>query len=297
MRIARKGVSPVIATLLLILIAVAAAVLLYTWVSSLSANVAGSQVTGKTLTVIQATWAMGNVADNRTIDRQSFSADLPVLIISFKAPPAAVGGGGAGSNLLAIDNVDVLYSGRVLCHYNAFAMSADDHQHTGTSIGGNTAWGVIFYGYRGDKANVLDGNDLFPPGGIAVSTTKSATAYGAAGAVASGAKVNAGFGNTSLVTIVAGVWNVQYVSTNKVETMFNTTTATIRFDRWTGEYTWAPVNGNAVPLFDLAKVGQDDWSLIVYCKNVNPNVMNSVDVRLQFQDGSTWSTTVPLTVQ
>jgi hypothetical protein len=25
--------------------------------------------------------------------------------------------------------------------------------------------------------------------------------------------------------------------------------------------------------------------------------MNSVDVRLQFQDGSTWSTTVPLTVQ
>jgi hypothetical protein len=97
------------------------------------------------------------------------------------------------------------------------------------------------------------------------------------------------------VTIVAGVWNVQYVSNTKVETMFNATQAIIRFDRWTGDYLTGA--SNSVPLFDLGKVGQDDWSLVVWCKNVNPNVMNSVDVRIQFQDGSTWQTTVPLTVQ
>jgi flagellin-like protein len=299
MRIARKGVSPVIATLLLILIAVAAAVLLYTWVSGLSANVAGSQVTGKTLTVIQATWAMGN--KDKSITNTAFSADYPVLIISFKAPPAAVGGGGAGSNLLTIDNVDVLYSGRVICHYNAFAMSADDHQHTGTKVGQETAMGLVFYGYGGANAGVLDNSDLYPPGGIAIDTSADLVnkpTNAAAGQLVDGDTVYAFFGNTSLVTIVAGVWNLQYVSTNKVETMFNPTTATIRFDRWTGEYLWkATAAGNAVPLFDLAKVGQDDWSMIIYCKNVNPNVMNSVDVRLQFQDGSTWSTTVPLTVQ
>jgi flagellin-like protein len=306
MKALRKGVSPVVATLLLILIAVAAAVLLYTWVSGMSANVAGSKVTGKTLTVIQATWAMGNAKSDAAnpIDNTFFSADNPVLIISFKAPPAAVGGGGAGSNLLTIDNVDVIYSGRVICHYNAFALSAADVQHTATKVGAKIAKGLVFGGYVGSTNGVLDNKDLYPPGGIVVNdigkTPANATGVGGGavttGAYAAGVDFALGKFNVSLVTIIAGVWQVQYVSTNKVETYFNPTTATIRFDRWTGDYIWSDDN-TGVPLFDLGKVGQDDWSLIIYCTNVNPNVMNSVDVRLQFQDGSTWQTTVPLTVQ
>jgi len=296
----RKGVSPVIATLLLILIAVAAAVLLYTWVSGLSANVAGSQVTGKTLTVIQATWAMGP-NNNTAVDKQTFSADTPVLIISFKAPPAAVGGAGAGSNLLTIDNVDVIYSGRVICHYNAFALSTDDKQHTGTTTGGLSGYGFYFAGFSGNTYGALDPDDLFPPGGIVVATSNNPNIPAADGNVTSGATVNGlvNLANTdSFVTIVAGVWEVQYVSNNKVETYFKSTTATIRFDRWVGSQVTTDSNGGGNPdLFDLGKVGQDDWSLVIWCKNVNPNVMNSVDVRLQFQDGSTWTTTVPLTVQ
>jgi flagellin-like protein len=296
MRIARKGVSPVVATLLLILIAVAAAVLLYTWVSGLSANVAGSKVTGKTLTVIQATWAMGEHSGTSI----NFSADNPVLIISFKAPPAAVGGGGAGSNLLTIDNVDVLYSGRVICHYNAWALSDADVEHTGTTAGGLNGNALIFAGFVGSTKDELDTADLYPPGGIAISvTTVGGTGVWGNGYVTNTASNNYYFdGSGAFVTIIAGVWNVQYVSTNKVETEFTNTTATIRFDRWTGET--VTINGGTaaqVDTFDLAKVGQDDWSLIVWCPNINPNVMNSVDVRLQFQDGSTWSTTVPLTVQ
>jgi flagellin-like protein len=299
MRIARKGVSPVVATLLLILIAVAAAVLLYTWVSGLSANVAGSKVSGKTLTVIQATWALGPTAVPYTAT--AFSADYPVLIISFKAPPAAVGGSGPGT-LLTIDNVDVMYAGRVICHYNGWALSAGDVQHTGTNAGGLNGTALVFAGYYGSTQGTFDDNDLYPPGGIALAFTTT----GGTGLFNNGA-VPADYAGTpapsvldtnsqSFVTIIAGVWNVQYVSTNKVETQFTPTTATIRFDRWLGES--VQVNAkNSVPLFDLAKVGQDDWSMVIYCKNVNPNVMNSVIVRLQFQDGSTWQTTVPLTVQ
>ncbi len=45
---ARKGVSPIVATLLLILVAVAAAVVLYTWVSGLSSSAksSGAERTG-----------------------------------------------------------------------------------------------------------------------------------------------------------------------------------------------------------------------------------------------------------
>jgi len=293
MRIARKGVSPVIATLLLILIAVAAAVLLYTWVSGLSANVAGSQVSGKTLTLIQATWALGS-ADTAAA-ATAFSPQKPVLIVSFKAPPAVVGGGGAGASLITLDNVDVIYSGRVICHYNAFALSTDDAQHTTTTpAGGATGYGVLFYGYYGTTQGAVDDEDLYSPGGIAVSTNNTPT-NAAAGAVASGETI--GVFTDPFVTVVAGVWEVQYVTTQKVETNFRATNANIRFDRWTGEAVNADNSGNNVDLFDLAKVGQDDWSLVVWCDKVNPNVMNAVDVRIQFQDGSTWSTTVPLTVQ
>jgi flagellin-like protein len=300
-RIARKGVSPVVATLLLILIAVAAAVLLYTWVSGLSANVAGSKVSGKTLTVIQATWALGPAAVPYTAT--AFSADYPVLIISFKAPPAAVGGSGPGT-LLTIDNVDVMYAGRVICHYNGWALSNGDVQHTGTSAGGLNGTALVFAGYYGSTQGALDDNDLYPPGGIAISFTKSpkrgtgVLGPGAVSADYDGKPTTLGDKSQSFVTIVAGVWNVQYVSTDKVETQFSNTTATIRFDRWLGSSVTVSGDGkNSVPLFDLAKVGQDDWSIVIYCKNVNPNVMNSVIVRLQFQDGSTWQTTVPLTVQ
>jgi flagellin-like protein len=315
----RKGVSPVIATLLLILIAVAAAVLLYTWVSSLSANVAGSQVTGKTLTVIQATWAMGwndGSTVNGLVDGASeFSADYPVLIISFKAPPATVGGGGAGSNLLTIDNVDVVYSGRVICHYNAFTLSTDDAQHVGTTAGGLAGNGLLFTGYTGSDRSQDDSNDLMPPGGIVVGIADTymnaahgnVTVQSTAPSYSQALFSASGYQAPSFVTVVAGVWEVQYVSTNHVETNFKSTTATIRFDRWTGlggqqkfpyyDSTNSAVSQKTLDTFDLAKVGQDDWSLVVYCKSVNPNVMNSVDIRLQFQDGSTWSTTVPLTVQ
>jgi flagellin-like protein len=285
MRIAKKGVSPVIATLLLILIAVAAAVLLYTWVSGLSANVAGSQVTGKTLTVIQATWAMGDNHANQT-----------VLIISFKAPPAAVGGGGAGSNLLTIDNVDVLYSGRVICHYNGFALSTSDRQHTGSTAGGITGYALMFAGYAGSQPGKEDSSDAYPPGAIFVEVSNTPGDFVSYLTSPPTTKFT---GTDNFVTVIAAVWNVQYVSTNRVETYFTNTTATIRFDRWLGTGSRIAVGGttNEVDTFDLAKVGQDDWSMIIWCKNINPNVMNSVDVRLQFQDGSTWSTTVPLTVQ
>ncbi|UXD22575.1 hypothetical protein IPA_06370 [Ignicoccus pacificus DSM 13166] len=302
----RKGVHPIIATLLLILIAVAAAVLLYTWVSSLSANVAGSKVTGKTLTIIQATWALGNNQtgiSNVTV----FTSDRPVLVISFKAPPAAVGGQGAGMNLITLDNVDVIYAGRVICHYSAFALSAWDVQHTGASTGFSRTpvKGVDFGGYVGENIGALDGNDTYSPGGIAVNTRTEAdnpTTFNQDGYAfyKVGDSSNAYFSRgIPFATIVAQVWNVQYVSNQKVETYFNSTNANIRFDRWTGDYLSDDTNSPFyyVPAFDLAKVGQDDWSLVIWCPQVNPNVMNSVQVRVQFQDGSTWETMIPLTVQ
>ncbi|ALU12286.1 hypothetical protein EYM_02110 [Ignicoccus islandicus DSM 13165] len=317
MKALRKGVSPVIATLLLILIAVAAAVLLYTWVGSLSANVAGSQVTGKTLTVIQATWAMGDYRDGTGA---GFKVDYPVLIISFKAPPAAVGGAGAGQNLVTIDNVDVIYAGRILCHYAAFLQSTDD-QHTGSTAGGLQSYGIAFAGFGGQTAGQLDGNDQLPPGGIVLAFANT-QGVGAKGQVTDADLtdgITAPTGTTtayiyatdgtntyttdSFATIVAGVWEVTYPSTNKVETNFKSTNAVIRYDRWTGStlnvayHDGTNAQQRAIDTFDLAKVGQDDWSLVIWCQKVNPNVMDNVDIRLQFQDGSTWETTVPLTVQ
>jgi flagellin-like protein len=294
----KKGVSPVIATLLLILIAVAAAVLLYTWVSSLSANVAGSKVTGKSLTVIQATWALGN--SDKTLNQTVFKSDIPVLIISFKAPPAVVGPASPGLNLITLDNVDVIYAGRVICHYADFAQSAWDVQHTGSTagFGGTTANGIDFGGFVGDQIASLDANDLYSPGGIVVNkrdqaddpATFNAKTYSF---YATNDTTNIYFDKgVPLATVVSQVWSVQYVSNQKVETYFNATSANVRFDRWTGKFIYTDV-----PTYDLAKVGQDDWSLVVWCPQVNPNVMNSVLVRVQFQDGSTWETTIPLTVQ
>jgi flagellin-like protein len=306
MKALKKGVSPVIATLLLILIAVAAAVLLYTWVSSLSANVAGSKVTGKTLAVIQATWALGNSVKDGYLSAKNFTANRPVLIISFKAPPAVVGGQGAGMNLITLDNVDVIYAGRVICHYSAFALSAWDVQHTGATTGFSVpkVSGLDFGGYVGNTIGTLDGNDTYAPGGIVVNNRTKADDPADFNKVGYAFYDNATTSNLAFdknvpfATIVAQVWNVQYVSNQKVETYFNSTNANIRFDRWTGDYlAYNTAKTNAIPTFDLAKVGQDDWSLVVWCPQVNPNVMNSVQVRIQFQDGSTWETMIPLTVQ
>jgi len=307
----RKGVSPVIATLLLILIAVAAAVLLYTWVSGLSANVAGTQVTGKTLTLIQATWAMPYNGTG-TANAANFDVNDAVLILSFKAPPAAVGGAGSGKVGVTLDNADVLYAGRVICHYDSWAMSTDDAFHTGQRVGNaNPAYGMVLMGYVGTNVNVYDpGYDLRVPGGIVLGLNDTA-GHAAANYVKEGGTVKNEVAipqGDSWATVVAGTWEVNYVSTNYVETYFKPTNAIIRYDRFANQYlnydattgaltTSNTATGTSVPLYDNVKVSQDDFAVVIWCKNINMNVMNSVDVRLQFQDGSTWTTSVPLAVQ
>ncbi len=312
MKALRKGVSPVVATLLLILIAVAAAVLLYTWVSGLSANVAGSKVTGKTLTLIQATWAMAFASGTATNPAPGdFDVNSAVLILSFKAPPAAVGSAGAGQVGVTFDNADVLYGGRVICHYSSWALSTDDKFHIGQDVGGATAYGLFFQGYSGANEGVYDaGYDLQTPGGIIAEETKGNTVPGASNTTTTASTLINPINipaSDSFATVVAGVWQVSYVATRYVETSFKNTTAVIRFDRFANSYLNRNTDGSLttssapgtdpIPLFDMVKVSQDDFAVVIWCKNINMNVMNSVDVRLQFKDGSTWTTTVPLGVQ
>lgn len=59
MRIGRKGVSPVIATLLLILIAVAAAILVYVWVTGFATSTTSTPPTGKINVKIEAAYYSG----------------------------------------------------------------------------------------------------------------------------------------------------------------------------------------------------------------------------------------------
>ena len=304
MKALRKGVSPVIATLLLILIAVAAAVLLYTWVGSLSANVAGSNVAGKSLTLIQATWARPatSISNHNAND---FSKNQAVLILSFQPAATATQGG----NAIKIDVIDVYYQGRVVCHYDRFPMTTDDKYHVGQKIGqainGN---GLRFWGYGGSTSGNWDNEDLMVPGGIihtysnnpnddaaAGQTTWDSTSY-----INLANEVNFRDGHP-FATVVAGTWEVNYVSTNYVETDFKPTKAVVKFDRFTNDYYDTDNNDsnyqNDVPNFDQVSVSQSNFAVVIWCPNVNPNVMQQVNVKITFADGSTWQAAVPLSIQ
>lgn len=334
MRTMRKGVSPVIATLLLILIAVAAAVLLYTWVSSLSANVAGSKVTGKSLSLIQATWATSYMSAPASGRQQMVFDKGVVLIASFQAPPAAVSGGqGAGFGQVTIDNVNVLFNGRVICGYNALALSADDRFHVGKTMGtrttenlntagigtsGTTA-GVVVAGYYGTAQGTRDPSDndydALVPGLVLFTTTNVTTnaAYGSAsfnGTATINGVNNAVYGNVgnakfypadeSFATVIAGTYEVNYVATDYVETNFKPSGAKVVYDKWMSNYVGVATDGTNVAqadLFDMVTVSQGAWTVVAYCPNVNINTMNSVTLQLQFKDGSTWETNIPLNVQ
>nr|5KYH_A Chain A, Iho670 [Ignicoccus hospitalis]5KYH_B Chain B, Iho670 [Ignicoccus hospitalis]5KYH_C Chain C, Iho670 [Ignicoccus hospitalis]5KYH_D Chain D, Iho670 [Ignicoccus hospitalis]5KYH_E Chain E, Iho670 [Ignicoccus hospitalis]5KYH_F Chain F, Iho670 [Ignicoccus hospitalis]5KYH_G Chain G, Iho670 [Ignicoccus hospitalis]5KYH_H Chain H, Iho670 [Ignicoccus hospitalis]5KYH_I Chain I, Iho670 [Ignicoccus hospitalis]5KYH_J Chain J, Iho670 [Ignicoccus hospitalis]5KYH_K Chain K, Iho670 [Ignicoccus ho len=302
-------VSPVIATLLLILIAVAAAVLLYTWVSGLSANVAGTQVTGKSLTLIQATWARPATNVGTTISKDSFDRSKAVLILSFQPPAQVLQGGQA----ITIDAIDVLYQGRVVCHYDSFPMTADDKYHIGQTIGGLTAFGLVFWGFVGSTLSDFDAhNETLVPGGIIhgksdLATQPAARGYlggdkGVTGEVHPGEKYKPDIllsfdDQYPFATILAGTWEVNYVSTNYVETNFRNTSAVIKFDRFVNtHYSPDTQNNNGVPIFDVASASQSNFAVVIWCPNVNPNVMQSVDVKMVFSDGSTWEASVPLSI-
>ena len=164
-----------------------------------------------------------------------------------------------------------------------------------------TAIGFYFMGYAGNKANQYDLNDTLVPGGIIIGASESPYQNGAAGQATSQDEVGYVVMPTApFVTLVAGVWEVNYVSTKYVETDFKPTNAEVRFSRFAQNSIYISLSDGStynLPLFDLVQVSQDDFTVVIWCNNINMNVMNSVDVRLQFQDGSTWSTNVPLSVQ
>ncbi len=333
MKAIRKGVSPVVATLLLILIAVAAAVLLYTWVSGMSANVAGSKVTGKTLSLIQATWAGTYQINNGNDKPDTIAYDKGiVLIASFQAPAAAVGKQQAGYGQITIDNVNVLFNGRVICGYNLLAASADDRFHVGQTMGtrdvesvgnANTTTttkrvaGVIMAGFSGTTVGTRDAADNdhdSPVPGIVLFATvdtpmeaANGTTVFAGGTYVEGKDTRGG--NTyyfypakdAFATVVAGTYQVNYVATDYVETSFNPTGAKVVYDKWMSQYVNVAVDGQGnnyqADLFDLVTVSQGAFSVVAYCPNVNINTMNSVMLQLQFKDGSTWQTEIPLNVQ
>jgi flagellin-like protein len=332
----RKGVSPVIATLLLILIAVAAAVLLYTWVSSLSANVAGSKVAGKTLSLIQATWATSYMsAPNYGQQQMVFDKGI-VLIASFQAPPSVVKGGQqAGYATITIDNVNVLFNGKVICGYNQIAASIDDSFHIGRTMGtrnvedlatgaftasSTKVAGVVVAGYGGLNLSTRDSStsdvDALVPGLVLFTTSDAPgnAAYGkaqyAGNATINGVE-NAVYGNVStayfypakdsFVTVIAGTYETNYVATDYVETNFKPSGAKIVYDKWMSNYVNVAEDGNGnnyqADLYDLVKVSQGAWTVVAYCPNVNINTMSSATLQIQFADGSTWEQSIPLTVQ
>ncbi len=322
----KKAISPVIATLLLILIAVAAAVLLYTWVSGLSSQVTGQQVTGKTLSLIAATWALGNYTDGTppTPDYNSV-----VIIASFQSPPAAVGSQGGKFAEYVIDNINILFQGKPVCAYNLLAASADDRIHIGQAMGtravanfattatdSNKVAGVVAAGYAGSVAGTRDPStndrDTIVPGYILFTTVDSPTNAANGTSIYEGAttlksvyahteadatKYLYPVGTQPFATVIAGVWQVNYVASQYVETSFKASGARIVYDRWASNYVTITQNGAQADLFDQVHVSQGAWSIVAYCPNININTMNSVILQIQFADGSTWETTVSLQLQ
>ena len=210
----------------------------------------------RTLSLISAFWA------------SSFFKNRAVIVITLRSPLTF----GSPPAPIALDNVDVLFGGRVICHYDGFAS------------------GLKFYGYVGSKRGELDAHDALVPGKIVIGKGS-----GAGGALTWEQVQNSSFlklTDEPFVSVVPGVWEITYVSTIYVETNFMSTNATISLEKELYE-----LSDYGAKVFDEAKVGGDDWSLVIWCPNVDPNVMDSVVVRLQLNDGSTWEATVPLTVQ
>ena len=77
-----------------------------------------------------------------------------------------------------------------------------------------------------------------------------------------------------------------------METNFKPSKAVLKFDKFTNNY-----YSTNVPNFDQVSVSRDDFTVVIWCPLVNPNVMLGVDVKITFADGSAWQAVVPLSVQ
>ena len=211
------------------------------------------------------TWAMG-VRDGK------FSLEAPILIVTLSGPSD-------------LDGVYVTYLYHTICYYHYFALSADDVKALRES-----GKGLTVSGYYGSTEFVLDNRDLNLPGGIIVNVTSE------------GRGVTSSKNSTVLpslkdpfVTVVAGTWEVLFVSPSKVETYFNPTNATVTFMDVSNEV--EAVKGSKVRTFDSVRVRGDRWSLIIWCNKININVMDKVEVVLLSRSGGVTRVEVPLLVQ
>jgi len=84
MREKRKAVSPIVATLLLILIAVAAAVVLYSWVSGLSSS---TKSTGAEKTGIAFTIEAAKLYANTTYNSTTYGANVTIYVRNVGSVP------------------------------------------------------------------------------------------------------------------------------------------------------------------------------------------------------------------
>jgi hypothetical protein len=173
-----------------------------------------------------------------------------------------------------------------------------------------------YYGYsQGTRDPHANDYDALVPGLVLFTTTDQHTdaAYGSAeynGTATINGISNAVVGkignakfypaDESFATVIAGTYEVNYVASDYVETNFKASGAKIVYDKWMSNYVGVANDGShtyQADLFDVVKVSQGAWTVIAYCPNVNINTMNSVTLQLQFADGSTWSTNIPLQVQ
>jgi hypothetical protein len=296
-------------------------------------------VTGKSLSLIQATWA-ATYAYGHIGLQLDFSKGV-VLIASFQAPPSAVSGGQqAGYGVVTIDNVNVLFNGKVICGYNQLAISTDDRFHVGKTMGSRTAEtaanttattnnvaGVFVSGFAGYKHGTRDPSDFdadSPVPGLVLFATSDKVGHAAAGYALNDSDYDIGIHDytqgvvqggdwngytvgpaaSAFATVIAGTYEVNYIATDYVETNFKPSGAKIVYDKWMSNYVDVAIVNPAgtqatlqADLFDMVKVSQGSWTVVAYCPNVNINTMNSVTLQLQFADGSTWETNIPLSVQ
>ncbi|UXD22714.1 hypothetical protein IPA_07610 [Ignicoccus pacificus DSM 13166] len=236
-----------------------------------------------------------------------------VFVLSFMNPPK-----------IPLDSVEVRFGRRTICTYSYLVASVGSNVigtsvpqsrtvedlKTGKPISVNKISGIVVSGYHGLSKREVDDKDSIAPGIILFTTSdmgNSAVYSSASFAMLKKGILVGKIGNTlfyspykPFATVVNGVLELVYVSRSKVETNFRKTNAIITFDRWAGRSVSVAYDGThkyQADLYDIVGIKKDLWSLIVYCDNVNVNVMPQVTLRLTFIDGSVWSVNIPLAVQ
>ncbi len=268
-----KGLSPIVAELILIAISLLLAVFIYAWTMSIVNKLS-------TLKFMRTIYPVSVSTPLTDCYGGSCLGQHVLIILQF-----------ASTEQAQLGSISVSYEGSTVCALNAYVKSVDAGR------------GLCLFGYYGSTRNALDGDDVPPPGAVFFGTCSSIPSSGSVSYLDSLNLATPSYSNEVAppwATVVYGSWSTVPVSTNKVETDFVYSAGSLKFSNlyssavkvayYPNNSTWIELEG-----FKSVTVSGGSWALLVWCPNVNALTMDKVRVTVTI-NGMQTEVDVPLGV-